>query len=478
MLSVRALRWILVLSQVVLFRCAPAVPSKPPLLVLAVDGLEWRFLQRYLNEGLLPNLERLMREGDYGGLETLNPTHSPAIWTTIATGRLPPEHGILTFSYIDATGEPQLYMSGNRRTKAIWNLWSEAGLTVNCVGWWCTFPVEPIRGVMVAQTNTTDQIDVDYGRNVWKGSMQEGVPGQVFPPEQEAEIWQQVDLVREQIDLRLQRTFGEPQSPQSELTRRLCENSRWALTADEIYLQVMDQILEGQPADLNLVYFGSVDVVSHRFMRYAYPEYYEHRPSPEDIQDYGHYIASTYQWVDDALGRLRQRLPEANVLVISDHGFAPINLSKQFDPDRPPQDVNSGGHQGQPPVQGVWIAAGPMFARSARSLPTEWGAVPRSVGGVCDVLPTLLAAYGLPLSEEFLGKPLLDLLQPGVELPAAVDSFEDAEWNEATAQRFALTQTYREWMAGEGNNRDDQRLEQLRALGYLDESGKPIMDPQ
>ena len=56
------------------------------ILVLALDGATWSVLDPLLEAGRMPHLRRLMDEGVSASLETLEPTVSPAIWTTIATG--------------------------------------------------------------------------------------------------------------------------------------------------------------------------------------------------------------------------------------------------------------------------------------------------------------------------------------------------------------------------------------------------------
>ena len=47
--------------------------------------------------------------------------------------------------------ESALVTNSHRRTKAFWNVASDYGLRVGVVGWWLTWPVEPINGVMVSQ---------------------------------------------------------------------------------------------------------------------------------------------------------------------------------------------------------------------------------------------------------------------------------------------------------------------------------------
>ena len=56
-----------------------------------------KLLERQAAEGRVPNLARLMREGAWGPLRSREPLLSPLLWTTIATGQRPQDHGILDF---------------------------------------------------------------------------------------------------------------------------------------------------------------------------------------------------------------------------------------------------------------------------------------------------------------------------------------------------------------------------------------------
>ena len=60
-----------------------------PVLLLGVDGFEWSVVLPLLAEGRMPALAALMERGVVGKLDTLDPTVSPRLWTTIATGKLP-----------------------------------------------------------------------------------------------------------------------------------------------------------------------------------------------------------------------------------------------------------------------------------------------------------------------------------------------------------------------------------------------------
>ena len=119
--------------------------------VLGLDGMDPQTVDLLMSEGKLPNFARLRQEGAYGRLETSRPILSPIIWTTIATGKTPDQHGIGHFVAVNPqTGEDLPVTSRMRRVKAMWNILSDAGRRVDVVGWWATWPPENVNGAIVS----------------------------------------------------------------------------------------------------------------------------------------------------------------------------------------------------------------------------------------------------------------------------------------------------------------------------------------
>jgi predicted AlkP superfamily phosphohydrolase/phosphomutase len=71
------------------------VPSK--VIVLGFDGADAQLVEQYMNEGYLPNLDRLRREGTFSPLQPTNPPQTPVSWSTFATGLDPGQHEIFDF---------------------------------------------------------------------------------------------------------------------------------------------------------------------------------------------------------------------------------------------------------------------------------------------------------------------------------------------------------------------------------------------
>jgi predicted AlkP superfamily phosphohydrolase/phosphomutase len=65
--------------------------------IVGLDGLEPTLTEKYLNEGLLPNLAKLKEQGGYQRLGTTCPPLSPVAWSSFATGSNPGKHNIFDF---------------------------------------------------------------------------------------------------------------------------------------------------------------------------------------------------------------------------------------------------------------------------------------------------------------------------------------------------------------------------------------------
>jgi predicted AlkP superfamily phosphohydrolase/phosphomutase len=439
--------------------------TEHPIILVGIDGLEWDVILPLLKRKQLPNIARLMENGYYSELDTIRPTDSPVIWTSVATGKDPKKHGILDFARHLPNGEIALYNNSNRKTKAIWNILSDYGKTVHTIGWMMTFPVEEIQGIMVAQTNTEDQLDTKAGKHVWKGTLINGVKGQVYPPNRQNEMLALANEAAEDLPELTKQIFGEFRYPLSPLHTRLWDNCLWSFRADTAYHRITLRLIQENPLpDLLLLYFGGTDVVSHRFWRYMQPDIYKHKPTPEQIANLGTVIEDYYAYVDWMMGQLfKYYKSDTTIIVISDHGFQPARLNARFNPNDLSSITFSAYHDDSPP--GIFIAAVPHIRKYSenpqlKSLKRE---DLESAGSVLDIIPTILAMMQIPVGNDMDGKLMKKIFNNNF----LADLKHDAIVTHDTDEFF--TRRPKNILPHPG---EKERLEQLRSLGYITDSKK------
>jgi hypothetical protein len=440
--------------------------DRPRILLLGVDGMDWDVMIPMIREGRLPEIQRLMREGVYGLLETFQPTLSPSIWTSVATGKTTDQHGITDFGYRldEDVSRWHLFTNSDRQAKAFWNIMSDHHRRVHLVGWFLTFPVEPINGVMVAQTNTLmtqDEVtDQEVRRTKKKGRLLRGVAGQVYPPDRQDEMMEILQESQAGLSRVVQEVFGEFPHPLGAFEESIWHLSRWSLRADGTYLAIARRLAaEPEPFDLMAVYLGGTDVLGHRFWRYLHPEAYRYPPSPDQLENCGGVLPDYYAYVDRMLGELRQAVSgEPTVIVVSDHGMQPMNQDWDFSRRGKGIKYLSAGHDEAP--AGVFLAAGPGVRQGegkAFSQPRRRSDL-LNIGSVLDITPTLLALLDLPVGEDMRGQVLTEVLDPDYLARHPVQTIP--------------THDTEEWLASRPTapvDRPDveERLEQLRGLGYI-----------
>ena len=106
---------------------------KKKVMILGLDAMDPRITKRFLREGMMPNVEKLLTKSSYredlvmlGG----HPTVTPPMWTTLSTGAYANTHGITDFYYNneeDIIGTFYNFNSTKCLAEQLWNVTAEAG---------------------------------------------------------------------------------------------------------------------------------------------------------------------------------------------------------------------------------------------------------------------------------------------------------------------------------------------------------------
>jgi predicted AlkP superfamily pyrophosphatase or phosphodiesterase len=108
-----------------------------PLLVISVDGMDYRYLRDCDKLGLkIPNLRRLMREGELTeGVEGVFPTVTWPSHTTMISGVAPREHGILGNRRPKSEGGDYYWDVSLLKAPTLWQAAHKAGLKTAAITW-------------------------------------------------------------------------------------------------------------------------------------------------------------------------------------------------------------------------------------------------------------------------------------------------------------------------------------------------------
>lgn len=401
---------------------------RQPLVVVGFDSADWTWIDERIAAGTMPHFASMVEEGVRADLLSLLPlAKSPTIWTSIATGKRPVKHGVAGF----IRHEGGVERSSARTAVTYWEILGAVGRTQAVVGWWVTYPATPVNGVLVS----------DYIQYYASGQKIEDRA--VYPPERAAEIDAlrvspediTLDDLARFIDVDLAREHGEAAE---EALREL----KWIYAGDETFRRVARSLYETAPPDVFTVYFRGVDAVSHAYWQYFKPQSTTLRVNAWKREMLDELIPRYYDYADELLGEILGYVdPSSRIMVCSDHGFQGFAASGRG------LALGVNMHD----ENGILLMKGPGIRSGARLERAE----------VKDLAPTLLAMAGIPFARDFDGHVLGEAFEPSFQewttelLTNAVDSYEGI-----VPRPVAMA---------EGDQEVDQEMiERLRALGYID----------
>ena len=401
-------------------------------LLIGWDAADWKVIHKLMDEGKMPNVKKLVEDGVMGNMATLFPSLSPMLWTTIATGKRPYKHGIHGFTEPAPDGKSVRPMTNiSRKCKAIWNILNQHEKKSLVVGWWPSNPVEPINGVMVSDFFHKSPKRPDVPFNLPKNCVH---PASLLEPLSKVRLHPTQLRPKHILPFvpHAQEIDQDTDSRLSGVMKVMCE-------CVSIH-RAASLLLQTQEWDFAAVYYDAIDHFSHGFMRY-HPPRQEHI-SEEDFRMFGNVINQCYIYHDAILGDLLKIVDDdVTVLLMSDHGFHPDHLRPKAVPTEP----------AGPAIEhrdfGIFVAKGPGIKKDH----ITHGA------GLCDITPTILSLYDLPIGEDMDGRPLTDIFEDPPEINM-IPSWEEVAGNDGQHP--------------EGTNLDPgeskEALEQLIALGYID----------
>lgn len=380
---------------------------------------DWETLKPLIESEDLPNLNALVQRGLMGDLTSLSPPVPAIQSTSLATGQRADKHGILSSQTIDPlSGEIVPVGSSQRQVPALWNLCSRAEIPSLWIHWPNAHPAEPILGVNVSEL---------FASSFAPANVPWSIPEQSVSPS---------SLEQELSELRIH--FGELSS--NELAPLLPNVSDWEQLQDDRVGPLADavalsasihaiatELMEKQSWTLAAIHYPGLERIAQLF-----PDAH----TPNNSVWYEGVLRNFYRWHDMMLGRLLQIAGDQTmIMLVSERGHVLPNNPNAY------------------AQFGAILMAGPNIHQDdllhgAHTL---------------DIVPTILAALGLPVGADMPGKVLQQAFTSPIEV-ATIESWENIP------DPFKSTQdpskVNNPTASTESNDETDKALQELIALGY------------
>lgn len=249
-------------------------------ILFGIDGAPWHFVDRFVQEGIMPNMKKFLEEGVKATLLSTFPTETMAAWNSIFTGVNPGKHGMPDFR-LRLNGKIEIAQSRYRQAETIWQIMSRKGLKSILINDPVTYPPNPINGVVTS--------------------------GLMTPPNVKNFIYPQ-DL-REEIDKAVGGYLCEPPTTFYEKAIK-AKPEAYAMLEEVASKQAESALYFAKKIDWDVL--APIFTTSDRLMHVFY----------NDTE----YLKKHFGLIDGYLGEFLEiaQKESANVLIASDHGFGPI----------------------------------------------------------------------------------------------------------------------------------------------------------
>ena len=401
-------------------------------LVLGWDAADWQIIWPLIKQGKMPALKKLISNGVYANMSTLDPPFSPMLWTSVATGKTPDKHGILNFIEINQNNEIQPVSVTSRKTRAIWNILTHKGMKSNVIGWWPTHPAEPINGIMVS-----DKFQKNYDKK--KPLSEWPIAEGTIHPNPLVEAYKKYRMHPSEVTAAHILPFIPKAENINQDNDQGLKNFAHVLAQNTSIHAAATKAMRESEWDFMGVYYDAIDHFCHGFMKFHPPKL---KPIPPQLFDiYKEVINGAYIYQDMMLERMMNLAGEdTTIIVMSDHGYESGQL----------RILDMPKFTAAPALEhrqfGIFAAMGPGIKKNTKIFGLS----------LIDIAPTILHMFNLPVGKDMDGKVIQDMF----ENPRPVQYIEswdllEGDFGEHTGEFSSTIE-------------NQEQLEQLIALGYVD----------
>ncbi|MBN1437688.1 MAG: alkaline phosphatase family protein [Sedimentisphaerales bacterium] len=255
------------------------------IVLIGLDGFTWSIGRAFLEQGVMPNLARLVAEGCSGNLRSVIPFTTAPAWSSFMTGAQPGKTRVYSFHGYDRIRK-QIFLNSfsNIALPSLWELADQGGKSVVSLNMPVTSPPPKVNGVVIP------------------GLLCPGLSADTVHP---AEAY--VKYIAPESGYRIVDTTPV------KTVRAFVDQQ---IAAEKTRARVGLRLMRDFDWDIFCYQMQSTDRVQHHLWSALDPAAVGHHP--ENRQE----VLRFYRACDDVIGQLLQAAgPEVVTMIVSDHGF-------------------------------------------------------------------------------------------------------------------------------------------------------------
>ena len=255
--------------------------------MIGLDGAPFSMIQKWAEEGILPNLQKMIRTGAFGPLQSSYLPETPIAWTSIVTGKNAGKHGVFDWGARVQQGRYDIGVTTSRSSMEIplWEMMGEENKKAGIFNVPLTYPPKPLNGFLVSGFDTPSaKVCFTYPASL--------------SDEIRSRIKDYVIAVQEAY------TRGNEE--------RYVEGLLFCLEKKE---ETVLYLIDRYEADFSLYVFMELDHLHHKLWRLV------EEGSEEDRR----LFQKVYRRMDETVGKLVNKFDDdTTFIVLSDHGAGPL----------------------------------------------------------------------------------------------------------------------------------------------------------
>ncbi len=273
--------------------------------IFGIDGATFDIILPLVEQGKMPAIEKLMKEGSWARLSSTHPPMTPSAWTSFMTGRKPENHGIFDFTNNEMTGprySREFVNSTIIKCHTIYDVLRFHGKKSLIIGMPMTYPPFEVNGALISGFMTPgDYCDYTYPKSLKAELLVRFGDYFLDPNPHTFDEFDEQDFIKS--------CFPSDQSKVKAARYLAGVHKDW---------------------DMLTVIFSTVDHIQHYFWKYLDPFHpaYDSEKSEIYRRTIEHFYVRHDQYLQSFLDGLA---PNDTVLVVSDHGCGPTRVVFNLD---------------------------------------------------------------------------------------------------------------------------------------------------